>query len=152
MTPRSIASNQMRSLLLAVLASCSFSAAHAQTAVPDSGPIKIGSLWKDAERLFAIAGIERTKNYDAHGYIPRKSPSDPPPPKEFYFQLDDQIRLEVIVGHESQRIEKLNARFYPATPFANRHFDFRCGGIELHRDRSYSLRFLPTKPHANDGK
>ncbi len=66
----------------------------------------------EAKRTLEVVNATKTEYDEARGFMPRK-PSDPPPPTVHLYMLDDKIRLEIVVDHDTNAIRTMVIRFEP---------------------------------------
>jgi hypothetical protein len=129
-------------------------------AIAETG-IRIGDLRGEAEAKLLAAGVERTKHDQTLGYVPRKSLSDPLPPSELLYRLNDRLRLALYADRESMKIVEMVVRIQPAilpsrtalTQYEVYQY-LECKGVNFNPDGSFSLHFphMATDESAQEGK
>ncbi|WP_197454921.1 hypothetical protein Pla52nx_001314 [Stieleria varia] len=108
-----------------------------------------------AEQVLRDAKVARTRDNGAIGYITREKLSDPLPPREQFYAVDTQTRLDLSIERDSYTINKMilrispdfekerNPRYFPEYIYLN------CQGVTFHGDGTYSVRFGPRELKAD---
>lgn len=111
--------------------------------------VSIGMNRHDADSAFRNAKVKLTRPDTQRGYIPRKSLSEPLPPREQLYAISDRTRIDVYIDRDTDKVSKMYLRISPnySRPRAGRTIPERlfveCTGITFFQDGTYSIRFPP---------